>query len=103
MHGLQMISPERLRQLRTDGRTGYEAPTQEPAPASNGFANIEAPALQPATPTTATEIDKENDNDKNEGNNDKEKKRINAPTPEGNTKSPNKDDNEESRPQRAET
>ena len=82
--------------LRTDGRTNYEAPTQEPAPASNGCANIEAPTLQPATPTIVTEIDKENDNDENEGDNDKEKKRTDAPTPEDNTKSPNKDDNEES-------
>ena len=50
-YGLQMISPERLRQLRTDGRTGYEAPTQEPAESATKTDEAPTRELELTAPT----------------------------------------------------
>ena len=46
-----MISPERLRQLRTDGRTGYEAPTQEPAESATKTDEAPTRELELTAPT----------------------------------------------------
>ena len=49
-----MISPERLRQLRTDGRTGYEAPTQELAESATKTDEAPTRKLEPTAQTLMT-------------------------------------------------